>query len=292
MALYIKNPDSAGVCCECSARPEPCNSCVSSNACFFSCSLLGVEIGEASLCGIPQNNWSGVTPINIYLTETWNGALIYRSYLVNAVPPCDGPYTEGTLTIGGSKEYSSTGCSFTDSRFGNFVTNPANQCVDMFGTDTTSGNLANGLCASCFTFPNAQQVMSTNQLVTLSNPDTNANAISRLINQSSWTNWVTGNVINDCMARYEERIGTTFAYNEARWKIYATGYLPNTGYAVNVSFYRAPYGTSSFVLYQTSTYQVSTDANGNTNELIDSVPNAEGFDTYASTDCILSGISL
>lgn len=29
MALYIKNPDSNGTCCECSARPLPCDSCES-----------------------------------------------------------------------------------------------------------------------------------------------------------------------------------------------------------------------------------------------------------------------
>lgn len=121
---------------------------------------------------------------------------------------------------------------------------------------------------------------------TLSEEDTDEDALARLIGLSDWSLWTTvGGVGCEtadacCTAAWEPRSGQTFVYREANWRVTGTGVAGNT-YAVSVKMYRREYGVGSWTLFQTVVATAVADGSGNV--LIEgTVPIRRGYETYAS----------
>jgi hypothetical protein len=120
--------------------------------------------------------------------------------------------------------------------------------------------------------------------ITLSNPDSEANAITRLMNSAAWSEWGFGSCIAGWSVRTEED-GPNFAYNVVEWRVVKSGLLPSTLYKVDVPFYRRVYGVGSYALYATDTEFVMTDPAGNL-AVSGEVPNQQGYQTYAGTPVV------
>lgn len=126
---------------------------------------------------------------------------------------------------------------------------------------------------------------------TLSNEDTEANAIARLMAGAAgtWTSWTpTGDGTGGtclpgtcCLARWEEReTGFDFAYQDAEWRVQRTGLTPSTTYTLKVELWRRPFGTGSFALYGVQYFTAMTDGAGDL-DADGPVDNEMGFETYA-----------
>lgn len=121
---------------------------------------------------------------------------------------------------------------------------------------------------------------------TLSDEDTEADAIARFQAANSFGSWlevgVDCSVPACCLAKYEERTaGFSFGYQDAQFKVIATGLTPSTNYDALVRIYRREYGVGDYELYDTMIVPGTTDGSGNF-EVTDDVPNDVGYETYAA----------
>lgn len=125
---------------------------------------------------------------------------------------------------------------------------------------------------------------------TLTEEDTEQDAIDRLLAASSWSEWREPSYLctqpSCCLAKYQDRDGFTIDYQDCQWKVVRTGLTPSTSYIVKVQIWRREYGVGTFVLYATLEETVMTDGAGNL-EKIGDVPNDLGYESYAHSACVL-----
>ena len=131
---------------------------------------------------------------------------------------------------------------------------------------------------------------------TLSSPDTETNAINRLLAGAggTWGSWIvsgaagcTGTPPSCCLADYEQRTTAfTFDYHESQFQVTQSGLTPTRLYYCQVQIYRRTYGTGTYTLFQTLYLSATTDGSGNFS-LQGNVPNAEGYQSYAAAAYIL-----
>ena len=113
----------------------------------------------------------------------------------------------------------------------------------------------------------------------LSVEDTEDDAIARLIADSDWSEWSPGG--SGCLAQWESRSsGTSFTYQEADWKVSASGLRPGSTWYVTVKMFRAPFGTDAYVPFQSLYTFGIVDGDGNL-DIEGVVPNEKGYDTFA-----------
>jgi len=128
------------------------------------------------------------------------------------------------------------------------------------------------------------------QTETLSEEDTEQDALDRLLAGSggTWSTWDTsgsggcsGPPYPCCLARWEERTsGFSFTYQEAQYRVTASGLNPSTSYSARVEIYRRTFGSGTYTLFQTLIVSGTTDGSGAFSEDGD-VPNEKGFESYA-----------
>ncbi len=135
-------------------------------------------------------------------------------------------------------------------------------------------------------------------IATLTDEDTDADAISRLTTSgpgSIWTAFTTvgngtgGTCINSvcCLARYQARTtGFTFIYQQAQARVEKTGLTPSKSYLVRLDVWRRAFGVNPYVLFQTLFVNATADGTGFLTVDID-VPNTVGFETYANSASIM-----
>ena len=125
---------------------------------------------------------------------------------------------------------------------------------------------------------------------TLSDEDTEANAITRLLagGGGTWSSWaVPGG--GTCAASYEQQTTLfTFGYTEAQFRVSITGLSASTAYHIAVKIYRKPYGSGSYTFVSTNIYGFTTDGAG-AYQFSDDVPILKGYDTAVET-AALGGI--
>lgn len=153
--------------------------------------------------------------------------------------------------------------------------------------------------AGCTLYPGFfyRKLFGEDVTATLSIEDTDDDAIARLLAGAGgiWSSWTPvgdgtgGTCINYvcCLARYEERTtGFTFTYQESQYRVEKTGLIPSTLYYAHVEIWRRPFGSGSYVSFETLVVSGTTDGSGNL--LIEGdVPNDIGFETYAQSASIV-----
>jgi hypothetical protein len=132
----------------------------------------------------------------------------------------------------------------------------------------------------CSRFPSAgyhKTIVDTLD-ITLSDEDTEQDAINRMILNSGWSDWIPD---GQCIASREARTtGYTFDVAAAQFQIVATGVTPGFVVTAEVPIYRRAIGGGAFTLYQTITYEETANGSGVATIETD-VPNDPGFESYA-----------
>lgn len=119
--------------------------------------------------------------------------------------------------------------------------------------------------------------------ITLSDEDTEAAALARLLASATWSAWAFVLPETSCLAEWQARTsGFTFDYYEAEWRVQLTGLTPSTPYWLRVQYFRRPFGSGTFELFAQETIPTTSTGAGEIN--IDAtVPNERGFETYAAS---------
>ena len=264
--------------------------------------MVGATRG-AMLALIGHAEWtSPSTPPTYYLKKAWTGQDVVQNY---TDPACTNPTGSPCIvTESGSWEWDAAGnLLHSDGLYSHpSPCNPAGSNAhgvnegpfNLVPTGTTStktptvwslsqGSCAPGACGGS----NCKATIATNSAATLSNPDSEANAITRWQATSpAWSGYSTCNVGSWCMARYQQRTGQTFGYQESKYNVTKSGLVAAKVYHVKVDVYRSPYGAGTFTLLQTLVLTGTTDGSGNLAINDQVVPNAVGFDTYV-TNCVI-----
>lgn len=268
---------------------------------LFSCNTAECRTrgGTATLCGFSEFV-SPSTPPKKYLTNAINEAFVWCTYGSNV---CSGTAARFQLSMNGSAQYTAANCalatinystrndtgvcgtpggSFTVTQRSRLVYDPAFMVLN-----TNTATLREvGPRPACYNFSGGSHVTASGSgSETLSNEDTEADAITRLQAASSWSNWTAANTTS-CAAWWQERTsGFNIAYQEAEFRSTIT--IPNnvTG-TVKVGVFRSVYGAGSFSLYSTSVFSV-TGNGSNEDNISMNVPNERGYETYVT--CLPAG---
>ncbi len=134
------------------------------------------------------------------------------------------------------------------------------------------------------TLTTSRQEYGRESYITLSDEDTEDDAINRLLSgpAGNWGNWTGCPVMPPfcCIVRYEERVDDfDFDYLEGEWRIIQPGLTPGKSYSIEVEYWRSAYGAGMYALFQTVTYAASADGNG-VAEFGATIPNEVGFETF------------
>ncbi len=206
-------------------------------------------------------------------SESWGGALSYNSSCI--------PSDNRTREAGGVIPFT---CAFNPVSVP-YIENYS--CGDDFVTCTETSKIAELNFSVPTICPGGSGECGTNFFNlnfegTLSNQDTEAAAIVRAMASAVWSDWGS---VAPCIAEWAVRTvdnPEAFAYTEAQWRVVRSGLFPSAAYQVAVPIYRRVFGVGSYVLFQTVTAVVMTDASGNLS-VSNTVPNAQGYQSYAGT---------
>ena len=306
-------PRGTSTCCDCSQ--------------FTGCDCGDLEVplqcrtkgGEAELCGFPEYTSPSVPPKK-YRTLTPSGEFYLCYY---QFPNCTGiqsPTESYDFNDAPPIVFSTTTCSRNNPLYTRYIKtgNPAGCSYEEAGTALTDGLVPDGTegdAEEAFTGGTRNRTPTTfteaydgvtclpggtgNGLVrhgsytlTLSDEDTEIDAIGRLLAGAEWTDWTLvgtgmgGTCTNPacCLAKYEERIaGFTFDYQAAEFRVRRDGLPPGESFIAEVDIYRRIAGSSdSWVLFQTLEVSGTVDGFG-LFEVEQPVPNEQGFESYAAS---------
>lgn len=121
--------------------------------------------------------------------------------------------------------------------------------------------------------------------ITLSDQDTAADAIARLIAMSSWSSWADPSP-GFCTSSWEiPTFGPGFNYTEAQFRYTATGLTPSMMYTLTLDVYQSVYGMMSYTMIGTISSSFMTDSMGNAT-ITGDVPITQGYDTYVTNPVV------
>jgi hypothetical protein len=267
--------------------------------------------GTASLVGYAEYA-SPSLPAKKYLTKTFTGGIMYCQY--NGGGACTNPANGAeTHSYSGACTYSSAGVFSTTALFskdtnyypagggchpGGTVTHPGwATCTipDKYDpydtglsyvnlTGTTRGIIGLGICATVGGGFGYKATGTSTE--TLTNPDSDANALTRLLVSVWWSSYgVHGS--DSLLSVYGSRTtGFTFDYFEVQWMCTVTAYLPNTAYNLTLGLYRSVSGAGVFTLQSNVVVSFTTDSLGNATIVDQNVPNAAGYDYKVSNPVV------
>lgn len=251
--------------------------------------------GTATLCGYDEYT-SPSTPPKKYRTRTLSGSLAW-CYEQNGGGFCNGVTTGGfRIDYSGSCVYDASTCIPTvggSAHIFGFDTSCAPDGSDtpivgcgVTGADpsvtVTLGQLTRtvtgtGLCAT-----DVYRKATGTATETLSVEDTESAAINRLLSGAGGV-WSAYGASLTCGASWEQRTTSfSFLYFEGEFKGTAIGLTPNTDYRTFVDIFRRHYGSGSYTLFATMEISGTSDSSGNFEVGPIQVPNAKGFQTYAT----------
>lgn len=272
--------------------PGPCD-CCGEPPVGLQCRTRG---GIAALCGIPGFD-VGIVPPNYYRRVDFTGSLAAEIYTPGA--GCAAEELQCTLSgvYGGFclNEFEDGDCSQTDDR-GTLDCDNDYECaapmqiqfcdisaafvgtVADVDSDTvqTLRLLSPGSC-----YDNVKPTAAAGT-ATLSLPDTEDDAIARLIDDSDWNSWSDA---ESCMSRWQIRDYTDFDYEEAQFRYSVTGLAPSTSYTLTLDMEESPYDAGTFSPAGTISASFTTDGSGNAT-ISGDVPITRGYDTRVSNPVV------
>ena len=284
--------------------PTPCPCCGGCVVTTVSCGLRG---GVATLCGFSEFLTTPSSPPKKYRNIKPEGKP-YICYYGNS--SCTGTLdTVDSYDLDGADEliYNASTCEVNTGHYTHYVNSdhPSTCGYSTSGTatvevegvfsigaasETTANSVITRTLTTCeVVFDNGATCNAAgfdyyhiygSQKQTLSIEDTESDALSRLLAGpgGTWSSYSGG----PCVAGYEIRTsGFSFHYNEARWRAQATGLTPGTNYTTYIQYWRRPYGTGSYTLFQTVIVYGTADGTGLLS-IDGDVPNDKGYETYAA----------
>ncbi len=278
MATLTKTVTTSTVCGCCEPPAGPCFPGA------FSCRTKG---GVATLCGYSEWTGHASIPPKKYKKVAIGGGYVFQQKTSNTCLVSGGP--DIACNWSGSCEYTLPGCAQTIAGIQNCGAGNTPNCGNLGGdfqpgspdtltTATLVQAIVTGICRNNgITWG---RYTAANQFAQLSDEDTDGDAIARMMAAAIWTAF--GGTVADCTAKWQTRTdGFTIAYQECEWQIFVSGLAPDTGFAVEMNYFRRVFGSGAFELFQTDTVYGYSDGGGAL-LITGSVPNEEGFETYAA----------
>jgi hypothetical protein len=273
--------------------------------------------GTAFLFGFDETPGYASSPPKKFLTMSLGGTITLVGYYGGTPDPCTSPNgQEASFSLAGSCSYDAlTGVYTADATWSRPgpgtllgpIGSGSQSCASrpsvpysFWGTTlvyTATTAVLTGL-GTCVPHDDMGEIIGGSNTCTLSNEDTEGNALTRLWATSAgvWGSWCqiapTDSINCDptlpenpaqicCLASYQQRTGFSFAYVEAQYKITATGLLPGVSYTVNLKVWRSLYGVDSYSLFETLPVSGFADSGGNL-DIEGDVPTQVGYDTYVT----------
>lgn len=304
MTKMLKKTGAPGTCCECSEQPSACE--CASNGCVLECQS---KTAIAELCGFAEFGDTPSVPPKKYRKCTFSGAEHGDVYDSLDCSHATGAFFD--IVLSGAAELSATTCALltmgtqSTSTDGNApvvinLTDPldlcsaaAHPCADTVSVNPTSCALsATGAC--CPSSSDTAQIHPTDtRTQTLSEEDTEIDAINRASAALPWT-------ASDCAASpaFWTQRGAgdfTFAFRSVQVRGRA-GHTPQPAlivghdYEITIGYYRRVLGSAGPFLFL-ATDVVSLHAS-HTEEVTDwqDVPNEAGWETAALT-CAIADVT-
>ena len=266
----------------------------------------------AALCGFPE--FVASTPPEKYLRVTATGIITTTHYYpVETQGECDGPvlYSE-LMTFGGSCVYNGAStpadCAVPDGDLYRILTDSEGEetnqslgCtpdipgfIDTLAVDVVLTATQKKMTGTADCHENIGNYAVTDRMTgeatsTLSEKDTEANAVARYKVAGTWSDFAPLD-LSSCVAAYQQRTGFSFFHREVKWRVRRVFLKPSTAYTVAMKIERRAYGTSDpFVLYATQTEAGTTDASGflSVEQLI---PNDPGFESIAVDPAVVTEV--
>lgn len=259
--------------------------------------------GTATLCGVSEFT-APSSPPKKYRTQTISGMMTICFF---SGTPCLVAATDGQgYRWSGAYTYSATTCATTNgmveahfpgdgtpaicgvSAVSDGSTTPGQPFQPVYGpgyativeTPTTQTWTYGGSCTALVGFPPNSTKTGT-AVVTLSNPDTDADAIARFQAGTPYGAWAPcATPATCCLAGFQQRTAFTFGYADAQYRIAAAGVTPSRAVCAAIDIYRRPYGVGPYALFETLFVTGNSDGAGNI-QFDGDVPNDVGFESYA-----------
>ena len=197
-------------------------------------------------------------------------------------------YDATTCLKGGGGQVEWTGFSTPETEnicaFGDSVIGAEGTFLES-GTPTTD-NLS--VMAGCFDilYPDPSttyeaQSVSSSAVATLTNEDTETDAITRVLAANPYGGWTPDMPpMMTCLSRWEIRtMGFDFIYEESQFMYVVTGLAPSTSYTLTLDVYESLFGMSSFSMTGTISAGFMSDSSGNAT-ITGNFPITRGYDTY------------
>ena len=274
--------------------------------------------GVASLCGYDTFIPINPGPQKKFRKKVSAGGFRY-CYSNNPLPnPCIGP-NNGSSGV----DYGSEGCTInvatcaeTNDQTDVFYDGDNNPCGNYVpeapvpagcgtngadcGHAVTLGVLVKTVLGTfptcCFDVPSGiYRTTSGSATETLSNEDTELDAIARLLAGAPWSGYAPCAAAGCATANYQARAsasGFSFEYDETQYHITASGLTPGRAVCGQVDVYRALYpstGVGAYVLFGQIQAVGTVDGAGNLS-LAGTVPNDRGTSTYVTNPVIFPAL--
>ncbi len=222
------------------------------------------------------NGWDCVDSTRCLITATYSGACDWSPGAnVNCVLKSNG---SELYTIVPSANFPCTGgntlanvCTIANLGYFDYILTPTTRSVDYSAIANLCSNSQAGHGSLNHDTPATAKE-------TLSNPDTEANAISRFFavfpNFGSWASSVK------CQSNYEARTNTVFAYREAQWMVNVAA-ANTTNYTLSLEVWRAPYSFTNYALFAYANTSFATNGTGFAS-VTGNVAITLGYTTYVS----------
>lgn len=246
--------------------------------------------GVASLCGYPEYVTPG-TPPAYYLVRTLSGALVQRHWTSGNCTTgldCSESFTYSgacsydantcVLTTGGNRTESGSGVACVPGSVATCVVG-FNAALHDYEILTPMVRTVANDGGFCFSSGASLMRSACSCAESLSSPDTDDNAISRLEAVAAFSAWGAAGAPG-CTANYESRTANTFHFQDAQYR--ANVNLANsTSYTLRAEVWRAPYGFTNYALYSYQMTPFTTNATGFAS-IVATVPNTKGYTTYVA----------
>ena len=242
------------------------------------------------------------SPPMFYRRKTWSGQDVVQNYVdASCVTPTGTPCTvyesgayawnaAGALIENDGQYAHGSPCNPAGTTAHGVNDGPYNWASVAIETKTqTTWALSVGTChAGACGGSNCKSTAATTSAATLTEPDSEADAIARwLATSPAWGGYSTCQSSTWCMARFQQRTTAAFNYQECTYNITKSGLTAGKPYVVTIDVYRSAYGAGSYSKLYTLSWNVNADGGGNIaiNNL--TVPNLIGYDTYVTNALVL-----
>lgn len=239
----------------------------------FSGGITYCQYNGGALCSLPTNGAE---------VRSYSGACSYAAdgtFTSTALYTLDTNYVPGTCAAGGVITHPSWGTCTIPDKYDAF--DGGLNYVNL--TQTTREVIGLGICATVGGGFGYKATGSATE--TLSNPDTNADAIARGRATQTWTPYASAGSESD-PSKWETRTGGSFLYRDARIRATMTAYRPVTHFNLTLDVMRSVYDAGVYVKIGEIVLPFVTDGTGSAVITDYVLPAYEGYDVKVANPVV------